>query len=124
MTAFTGFQSTLVLILGLAALACEVFALVDALRHRPDAYVAAAKRAKNFWSILLLVAVILGVVTLFNVLNLFGLVGFVAAAVYLTDVRPALRRVSGRGRRNDGPYGPWWLRREAAAALSRADCRA
>ena len=107
MTAFTGFQSTLVLILGLAALACEVFALVDALRHRPDAYVAAGKRTKNFWSILLLVAVILWVGTLFNMLNLFGLVGFVAAAVYLTDVRPALRQVSGRGRRNDGPYGPW-----------------
>ena len=107
MTAFTGFQSTLVLILGLAALACELFALVDALRHRPDAYVAAGKRTKNFWSILLLVAVILGVVTLFNALNLFGLVGFIAAAVYLTDVRPALRRVSGRGRRSDGPYGPW-----------------
>jgi hypothetical protein len=107
MTAFTGFQSTLVLILGLAALACEIFALVDALRHRPDAFVAAGKRTKNFWTILLLVAVVLGIVTLFNVLNLFGLVGFVAAAVYLADVRPALRQVSGRGRRNDGPYGPW-----------------
>ena len=107
MTAFTGFQSTLVLILGLAALACEIFALVDALRHRPDAFVAAGKRTKNLWMILLLVAVVLGIVTLFNVLNLFGLVGFVAAAVYLADVRPALRQVSGRGRRNDGPYGPW-----------------
>jgi len=107
MTAFTGFQSTLVLILGLAALACEIFALVDALRHRPDAFVAAGKRTKNFWTILLLFAVVLGIVTLFNVLNLFGLVGFVAAAVYLADVRPALRQVSGRGRRNDGPYGPW-----------------
>jgi predicted CDP-diglyceride synthetase/phosphatidate cytidylyltransferase len=107
MTAFTNFQSTLVLILGLAALACEIFALVDALRHRPDAYVAAGKRTKNFWMILLLVAVVLGVITLFNVLNLFGLVGFIAAAVYLADVRPALRRVSGRGRSHDGPYGPW-----------------
>src|SRR6476620_7152923 len=107
MTAFTDFQSTLVLILGLVALACEIFALVDALRHRADAYVAAGKRTKNFWMILLLVAVVLGVVTLFNVLNLFGLVGFVAAAVYLADVRPALRQVSGRGRRNEGPYGPW-----------------
>ena len=107
MTAFTNFQSTLVLVLGLAALACEIFALVDALRHRPDAFVAAGKRTKNFWTILLLVAVVLGIVTLFNVLNLFGLVGFVAAAVYLADVRPALRQVSGRGRRNDGPYGPW-----------------
>ena len=107
MTAFTDFQSSLVLILGLAALACEVFALVDALRHRADAFVAAGKRTKNFWLILLLVAVVLGVVTLFNVLNMFGLIGFIAAAVYLADVRPALRRGSGRGRRNDGPYGPW-----------------
>jgi len=107
MTALTNFQSTLVLILGLLALACEVFALVDALRHRPDAYLAAGKRTKNFWMILLLVAVVLGVITLFNVLNLFGLIGFIAAAVYLADVRPALRQVSGRGRRNDGPYGPW-----------------
>ena len=104
MTAFTDFQSTLVLILGLAALACEVFALVDALRHRPDAYVAAGKRTKNFWSILLLVAVILGVVTLFNVLNLFGLVGFVAAAVYLADVRPALRQVRGLGGRSSSGW--------------------
>ena len=107
MTGFTNFQSTLVLILGLAALACEIFALVDALRHRPDAYVAAGKRTKNFWMVLLLVAVVLGVVTLFNVLNLFGLIGFIAAAVYLADVRPALRRVSGRGRANEGPSGPW-----------------
>ena len=48
MTAFTDFQSSLVLILGLAALACEVFALVDALRHRPVAFVAAGKRTNNF----------------------------------------------------------------------------
>ena len=66
---------------------------MDALRHRPDAFVAAGKRTKNFWMILLLVAVVLGVVTLFNVLNMFGLIGFIAAAVYLADVRPALRRV-------------------------------
>ena len=38
---------------------------------------------------------------------MFGLIGFIAAAVYLADVRPALRQVTGRGRRNDGPYGPW-----------------
>jgi len=31
----------------------------------------------------------------------------VAAAVYLVDVRPALRQVSGRGRSKQGPYGPW-----------------
>ena len=95
MTAFTDFQSSLVLILGLAALACEVFSLVDALRHRPDAFVAAGKRTKNFWMILLLVAVVLGVVTLFNVLNMFGLIGFIAAAVYLADVRTTVPTVRG-----------------------------
>ena len=47
MTAFTDFQSSLVLILGLAALACEVFALVDALRHRPDAFVAAGSAPRT-----------------------------------------------------------------------------
>ena len=34
-------QSTVTLILGVAALALEVFAFIDALRLRPDAYVAA-----------------------------------------------------------------------------------
>ena len=107
MTAFSNVQSTLVLVLGVLALACEVFALVDALRHRPDAYRAAGKRTKNFWLIVLAVAVVIGVVTLFNVLSFVGIIAFVAAAVYLADVRPALRQVSGRGRRTDGPYGPW-----------------
>jgi predicted CDP-diglyceride synthetase/phosphatidate cytidylyltransferase len=107
MTAFTNFQSTLVLILGVLALGCEVFAVVDALRHRPDAYVAAGKRTKNFWMIVLAVAVVVGVITLFNVLNFVGIIAFIAAAVYLTDVRPALRQVTGRGRPNEGPYGPW-----------------
>lgn len=107
MNTFTGIQGVLLLALGVAALACEIFALVDAVRHRPDAYVAAGKRTKNFWMILLVIAVVIGVVTLFNVLNFFGLIGFIGAAVYLADVRPALRQVSGRGRSHDGPYGPW-----------------
>ena len=45
--------------------------------------------------------VALGVVTLAS-LNLFAMLGFVAAAVYLADVRPALRQVRGRGGRSSG----------------------
>ena len=81
--------------------------LVDAVRHRPDAFTAAGKRTKNFWTIVLAVALAVGIITLFNVLNFVGIIAFVAAAVYLTDVRPALRQVTGRGRPNQGPYGPW-----------------
>jgi hypothetical protein len=31
----------------------------------------------------------------------------VAAAVYLTDVRPAVGGTTGRGGGRSGPYGPW-----------------
>ena len=98
-------QGVVVLVLGLAALGAEVFALLDALRHRPDAFVAAGKRTKNFWLLVLGVATAVGFVS--NVLSMFGVIAFVAAAVYLADVRPALTQVSGRGGGRLGPYGPW-----------------
>jgi hypothetical protein len=107
MQIFGSIQSTLTLILGLVALGCEVFALIDVLRHRPDAFVAAGKRTKTFWTIVLAVALAIGIIFVLNVLNFIGIIAFVAAAVYLADVRPALRQVSGRGRSTQGPYGPW-----------------
>jgi hypothetical protein len=107
MNALANVQTTLVLVLGVLALGSEVFAFVDALRHRPDAYLAAGKRTKSFWLLVLGVALIVGVVTLTNVLGFVGIIAFIAAAVYLADVRPALRQVTGRGRPQDGPYGRW-----------------
>lgn len=70
--------------------------LVDAARMRPDAYPAAGKRTKNFWVILLAVATLIGFVSSFP-LGMLGIIAFVGAAVYLADVRPALRHVSGGG---------------------------
>lgn len=109
MQLFSTVQGTLLLVLGVVALACEVFALVDALRHRTEAYTAAGKRTKTFWVIVLVVALAIGIITIFNVLGFVGIIAFVAAAVYLADVRPALRQVTGRGGRqqSQGPYGPW-----------------
>jgi hypothetical protein len=34
-------------------------------------------------------------------------IGFIAAAVYLADVRPAVRQYGGGGSSSSGPYGPW-----------------
>ena len=108
MQLFGSIQSTIVLVLGALAVGCEIFALVDALRHRPQAFVAAGKRTKTLWTVVLAVALAVGVVSVFNPLSFVGIIGFVAAAVYLTDVRPALQQVSGRGRSgHQGPYGPW-----------------
>ena len=99
-------QGYIVLALSIAALGIEVYALVDCLRRRPDAFTAAGKRSKGFWSAVTGVAVLLGVVALGG-LGLLAIVGIVAAGVYLADVKPALDQVMGRGGSNQGPYGPW-----------------
>lgn len=100
-------QGWVALLLGVAALGIQAFALVDCLTQRPDAFLAASKRTKGFWLAITGVATALGFVSITNPLNLFSLVAVVAAAVYLADVRPAVRAVSGRGGSAQGPYGPW-----------------
>ena len=100
-------QGFVMLVLTLAALALEVFAFVHALKTRPDAFVAAGKRTKQFWMAVTGVAILLGFVSLGG-LGLLAIVGVVAAGVYLADVRPAVETVQGRGSgSHQGPYGPW-----------------
>jgi hypothetical protein len=41
-----------------------------------------------------------------NPISMVSILAVVGAAVYLTDVRPALNQVRGRGG-SSGPYGPW-----------------
>ena len=95
-------QGTIALVLSFAILAMQVFAFVDALRHRPEAYVSAGKRTKPLWLGVTGVAVLLGFLTLGNPLNLFTLIGVLGAGVYLADVRPALQSVGGgRDRTHD-----------------------
>jgi hypothetical protein len=108
-TAVGSAQSLVMLVLGVLAFGTQVVALIDATRHRADAFVAASKQTKQRWLIILAVAAAIGFVSLLSPLNIFNLIAFVAAAVYLVDVRPALRQVTGRGggRTQSGPYGPW-----------------
>ncbi|QIM21973.1 DUF2516 family protein [Phycicoccus sp. HDW14] len=100
-------QYWIVLLLTVAALGVEVFALVDCVRRRPDAFTAAGKRTKNFWLLVTGVAVLLGIVAIGG-LGFIAIIGIVAAGVYLADVKPALDQVMGRGSGGrQGPYGPW-----------------
>lgn len=95
-------QQWILLILSLILLAVEVWALVNALRFRPDAYVAASRRTKTFWGLMTGGAVLLGFLSLpFPVGRgiggmLFTVIGIVIAGVFLADVLPALRQVMGR----------------------------
>ena len=103
----TGF-STLIGLLYMVMLVLAVVALVLAATAREDAYRAAGKQQKSFWLIILSVTV---AVNLFVPMLFLQLAGLVASIVFLVDVRPALRAVSGGGRRggssSDGPYGPY-----------------
>jgi uncharacterized membrane protein YjgN (DUF898 family) len=101
-----GFSSFMSL-LYLAMLAIAVVAFVIAMTAREDAYRAADKQTKTFWLIILGVTIAVNLLVPMLFLQLAGLV---ASIVFMVDVRPALRHVSG-GRRggssSDGPYGPY-----------------
>jgi uncharacterized protein DUF2516 len=107
MLAIYDLQAWVLLALGVAALAMEVFAFIDALRHSSAAYGYAEKLTKRIWVIILGVAMAIGFVAIRNVLGI-GLIAVVASGVYLADVRPALRQYRPRpGRSTSGPYGSW-----------------
>ncbi|WP_405685793.1 DUF2516 family protein [Streptomyces sp. NBC_00057] len=104
----TGF-STFVWLLYMVMLVLAVVALFLAAKAREDAYRAADKQKKSFWLIILGITV---AVNLFVPMLFLQLAGAVASIVFLVDVRPALRAVSGGGGRrggssSDGPYGPY-----------------
>ncbi|MFI6288044.1 DUF2516 family protein [Streptomyces sp. NPDC051018] len=106
----TGFDSALVLVVGLVFLVTSVTALVMAALAREDAYRAADKKTKGFWLIILGLAVVVNLIPL-NLLFL-SIAGLIASIVFFVDVRPALKQVTGGGGRrggssSDGPYGPY-----------------
>ncbi|MFE7749457.1 DUF2516 family protein [Streptomyces sp. NPDC057428] len=95
-------------LLYLAMLVLAVVALVFAVTAREDAYRAADKQKKSFWLIILGVTVFVNLVIPILFLQIAGVV---ASIVFMVDVRPAIKAVSGGGRRggssSDGPYGPY-----------------
>ncbi len=98
MQILSSIQGWIILGLGLLALAMEVFALVHAIRQRPDAFVAASKQSKTFWVAALAVVSLLGFALLGGGFGLLSIIGIVVAGVYLADVRPAIDQVMGRQR--------------------------
>jgi hypothetical protein len=95
------------LVFGAAALVFSVFCLVDALRHRPDAFAAAGKASKNIWLAVLGVSVVLSFYQFPSPFQLPWILAVVGSGVYAADVRPALRQITGRGSSSDGPHGRW-----------------
>jgi hypothetical protein len=97
-------------VLSIAAFVAEVWAFLDALRRPAKAFVAAGKQTKPLWLIILGVAAVVGLYSStfggLSAISLLPIAAFVAAAIYLTDVRPKVRGFNGGGT-SSGPYGPW-----------------
>ncbi|NGO68958.1 DUF2516 family protein [Streptomyces boncukensis] len=103
---------TLLWLITLAVLGLAVFAFVDAAIRREDAYRATDKQTKQFWLIVLGLAVVVNLLPIPGLGMLLTIVGLIASIVYIVDVRPALKQVMGGGGRrggssSDGPYGPF-----------------
>ena len=69
-----------------------VWALIDSLMRPAEHYAAAGKNTKRFWNLVNAVGTV--VVGLLGAASMFGLLGVVASAVYLVDVRPALQALA------------------------------
>lgn len=99
------------LILGLAAFVVEAWAFIDAVRRPAQAFVAVGKQTKQLWLIILGVAAVVGLAGAVYGLgptSILPVAAFVAAAIYLADVRPKVKDFRGGGdRTHSGPYGPW-----------------
>lgn len=105
----SGFSSFLWL-LNMAMLVLAVVALFLSATARGDAYRAADKQTKKFWLIVLGITVAVNLLVPMLFLQIAGLV---ATIVFMVDVRPAVKQISGGGggsrggSSSDGPYGPY-----------------
>jgi hypothetical protein len=88
-------QNAFILIASLLVFIVQSWAFVDAVSHRPEAFVAADKLTKPTWLIILGVALAAHML-IWNPISILNLIGAVAGIVYLVDARPALRAVTGR----------------------------
>jgi hypothetical protein len=95
--------------LAVVAFVVETWAFVDAITRPAPAFAAAGKLTKPIWLIILGVAFVLGLYTALygGVTQILAVVAFVAAAVYLADVRPKVREFKRGSSTHNGPYGPW-----------------
>jgi hypothetical protein len=95
--------------LAVAAFVAEAWAVVDVMTRPAPAFVAAGKQTKPIWLIILGVAFVLGLYTALygGVTQILAVVAFVAAAIYLVDVRPKVREFKRGSSTRNGPYGPW-----------------
>jgi len=83
---------TILLILNVIALGFALFAFIDVLRTRADAFPAVERQTKVVWLIFIGLSVL---VIPFGVVNFLGIIGVIVTMFYFVDVRPKVREITG-----------------------------
>jgi hypothetical protein len=86
------------LVLYWALVLVRVWAIVDCATRKAAAFPAVDKLTKPAWLAITIVSGGIGSLFYAQPLHIISLISLVAALVYLTDVRPAVREVSGGNR--------------------------
>lgn len=104
-------QGLVLLVLGIGSLILTGFAAFDASRHKAQLYPAVGRLSKPAWLGILIAAFLISIVSFgyASTLGILNVIGVIAAGVYLAEVRPKLKHMSGGGRGSSsyGPYGPY-----------------
>ncbi|MET8774352.1 DUF2516 family protein [Nocardia sp. NPDC050713] len=87
-----GLTGLILLVLWLVALGATIFALIHAIRQRPDAFTAVDKQTKPIWLAILGVSLLLLLLSPAG-LGLLAFVAIIATGIYLADVRPKVDEV-------------------------------
>ncbi|MFC9998405.1 DUF2516 family protein [Nocardia sp. NPDC127526] len=87
-----GIPGIILTVIQLGAIAMTVFALIHAIRQRPDAFTAVDKLSKPIW-IAILAAALGGLLLARTPVGLLGIAAIVATGVYLADVRPKVDEI-------------------------------
>ncbi|WP_067840897.1 DUF2516 family protein [Nocardia lijiangensis] len=91
-TTVNGLTGLILLVLWLVALGATIFALIHAIRQRPDAFTAVDKQTKPIWLAILGVSLLLLLLSPAG-LGLLAFVAIIATGVYLADVRPKVDEI-------------------------------
>ena len=88
-------QGVLLTVATLAIFVIQGWAFIDAVSHRPEAFVAGDKMTKKAWLIILGLALVAHMI-FWHPISLLNIAGTIAAIVYMVDVRPVLRSLTHR----------------------------
>lgn len=92
---FDAVQNVVVLVLWVLFLVVKGYAFIDCIRRPTAAFPAVGRQSKILWGILTGVSLLTGLLPNLT-LNLLGIAGMVASLIYLFDVRPKIREITGR----------------------------